>query len=336
MKKVLCVVFFWVFSFFSFSITVKVKEVANIVGQGEIFVSGYGIVVGLKGTGDNIKNDVTKKSLANYLRNLGIPITTTNFQSKNVASVVVYGKLNPFSKNSGIFDVSVASVMDARSLEGGSLLQTVLKDENGNVVAVAQGDVIVPKGNKTKNVGVIPSGGKMITNFFSLNPLQNGNRLLLYFNSPDLNALYSLKNILLDKFENKISVDIIDPSTISISVPDEYIAGKYLDFVSEVMETEFETSVMPTIVIDQRSEALVMGGSIKVSPAVISYKGMKIEFAETGITLLESGEIYYIQGNSIADFVDFMYKNGFKAEDIINIIILLNSSGAIKANIKVM
>jgi len=310
--------------------SVKVRDIAKIVGLEEIQVSGYGVVVGLRGTGDNIKNEITRTSIMNYLNNLGINVNSTNISSKNIASVIVTGKISPFSKSGMTFDVNVSSIFDARSLEGGFLLKTLLKDIDGNIVGIAQGTIITPKSG-IKTSGNIPVGGIVISNI-SKNFLQNG-KIRLHFDDDSPQVISSFINTLKEQFEEvKITVEVEDLSTVSIEIPESF-EGNEIEFISRIMNTEIEYTVTPTIVIDPKNNTLVISGNVSIQPVSISYKGMKIEFSEIG-GIMEYGEIYSIPSNQLSEFVQFLFKNGFKSEDIINVISLMKEAGAIKVRIR--
>ena len=310
--------------------SVKVRDIAKIVGLEEIQVSGYGVVVGLRGTGDNIKNEITRTSIMNYLNNLGINVNSTNISSKNIASVIVTGKISPFSKSGMTFDVNVSSIFDARSLEGGFLLKTLLKDIDGNIVGIAQGTIITPKSG-IKTSGNIPGGGIVISNI-SKNFLQNG-KIRLHFDDDSPQVISSFINTLKEQFEEvKITVEVEDLSTVSIEIPESF-EGNEIEFISRIMNTEIEYTVTPTIVIDPKNNTLVISGNVSIQPVSISYKGMKIEFSEIG-GIMEYGEIYSIPSNQLSEFVQFLFKNGFKSEDIINVISLMKEAGAIKVRIR--
>jgi flagellar P-ring protein precursor FlgI len=242
----------------------------------------------------------------------------------------VTGKISPFSKSGMTFDVNVSSIFDARSLEGGFLLKTLLKDIDGNIVGIAQGTIITPKSG-LKTSGSIPGGGIVVSNI-SKNFLQNG-KIRLHFDDDSPQVISSFINTLKEQFEEvKITVEVEDLSTVSIEIPESF-EGNEIEFISRIMNTEIEYTVTPTIVIDPKNNTLVISGNVSIQPVSISYKGMKIEFSEIG-GIMEYGEIYSIPSNQLSEFVQFLFKNGFKSEDIINVISLMKEAGAIKARIR--
>lgn len=323
-KYVLFILILLSFCSFSYSETVKIKNIARILGQ-EIYIEGYGLVVGLKGTGDTLKNYSTSKSISEYLKKMGLEVDPTNFQARNSASVIVSAKINPNLKKGVTFDVNVASIFDARSLEGGFLVRTPLKDSNGNVVAFAQGVIVSPKGS-IKTTGIIPSGG-LLENDLSQSFVKN-NKVALVFEGVSPSVVSKVVNVLKNNFA-KISIQVVDSSLVEIEIPEEY-QGNELEFLSKVMETEVEIVDEAFVVIDQKSSTVVITGDIKLYPLTISYKGMKIVFSEM-TSFLEYGEIYTIPSNNLKDFVDTLSKIGVKAEDLIQILLLMKEAGALKA-----
>jgi flagellar P-ring protein precursor FlgI len=330
LTKIITVLILLLVSLSSNGEKIKVRDAAKIVGLDDIQLSGYGVVIGLKGTGDNIKNEVTKTSIMNYLNNLGISVNSTNLVSKNIASVIVSGKISPFSKSGMSFDINVSSIFDARSLEGGFLLKTLLKDIDGNTIGIAQGSVITPKSG-IKTSGNIPGGGTVVSNI-SKNFIQDG-KIRLHFDDDSPQAISSFISALKEQFEEtNIVVEVEDLSTVSVEIPSKF-EGNEIEFISKLMDTDIEYTPTPTIMIDPKNNTLVISGDINISPVSISYKGMKIEFSEIG-GIMEYGEIYSIPSNNLSDFVQFLFKNGFKAEDIINVLSLMKEAGAIKVRIK--
>lgn len=307
--------------------TVKIKDISRIVGLDEMQVSGYGIVIGLKGTGDNPKNQTTAENIIKQLKESGVEVIQTNFQTRNTASVIVSGKVSPLGKKGTTFDINVSSILDARSLENGFLILTPLKDNQNNIIAFASGSIITPKsGNKT--TGVIPNGATLISNL-SANIFEN-NSIRLFFENFSPSILNKVIAALREKIEN-ITIQPIDISSLEIKIPEE-LKGKEIEILSQIMDTEIELEDEATIVIDPRNNTLVITGDVKLYKVSIAYKGMKIMFSETG-GFFESGEVYTIPSNNLSDFISILSKIGIKAEDLINIILLMKEAGAIKGKL---
>ncbi|MGC8964630.1 MAG: flagellar basal body P-ring protein FlgI [Brevinematia bacterium] len=312
-----------------YSEKVKIKDISKIVGLDEIQVYGYGIVIGLKGTGDNPKNQTTAENIIKQLKELGVEVIQTNFQTRNIASVIVSGKISPLAKKGITFDVNVSSILDARSLEGGFLISAPLKDNQNNILAFASGSLITPK-TGIKTTATIPNGGTLLSNLSS--NLFEDNSIKLFFENSSPNTLNKVINALKEQMGN-LNIKATDISTLEIEIPEEF-KGKEVSFISQIMETEIDLEDEAVIVIDPRNNTLVITGDVRLYNVSIAYKGMKIELSELG-GFFESGEIYKIPSNNLSEFISTLSKIGVKAEDLINIISLMKEAGAIKGKLLV-
>lgn len=305
--------------------TVKIKNISEIYIGEEIQANGYGIVIGLKGTGDSPKNFSTAKSISEYLETLGITINPTNFIARNSASVIVSAKISPMSVKGTTIDVNVASIFDARSIEGGILLKTPLKDNNGRIVAFAQGNIITPKiGSKTS--GIIPNGGIVIEDISE--DFLKDQKLKLSFKNVSYNTINLAIKKIKENFPN-VKINILTSDTIEIEIPNIY-RNNEMEFIATIMELEIEITEEEFVAIDSKNNTVVITGNVKLYPVSISYKGMKITFSEFG-GFIESGEIFSIPSTDLKEFVDQLSKIGIKSEDLISILLLMKEIGAIKA-----
>jgi len=320
----------YLFIFLSLSInslseTIKIKHISDIYIGEEIQVNGYGVVIGLKGTGDSPKNFSTAKSISEYIESLGISINPTNFIARNSASVIVSARIPPLALKGMSIDINVASIFDARSIEGGILLKTPLKDNEGRIIALAQGNIIVPKSG-TKTSGIIPNGGVIVEDI-SKNFFKDQKLKLSFKNVSHLTINLAIKKIK-ENFQN-VRINFLTPETIEIEIPNEF-KGNEIEFIAAIMESEIETLEEEIVAIDSKNNTVVITGNVKLYPMSISYKGMKITFSEFG-GLIESGEIYTIPSTDLKEFVDHISKIGIKSEDLITILLLMKEIGAIKA-----
>ena len=324
MKKYFSLVILLITFSVSYSETIKVKDVAKILEE-NIQLQGYGLVVGLKGTGDSLKNISTANRISEYLKELGIDIAPTNFQARNTASVIVSAKIPKNLEKGSSFNVDVSSIFDARSLEGGFLIKTPLKDASGNVVAIAQGNIITPKSG-IKTTGIIPDGGIIISNLY--NDQTSIDKVYLFFETSSPATINNFINKVKEIF-NGIEISLLNLKTVKISIPSEFIKNP-LDFISKVMDIELDMIEESYVLIDQKSYTIVITGDVKLYPTSISYKGMKITFSDI-TTFIEGGEIYKIPSTNLKDFVDGLSKIGIKAEDLIQILLLMKEAGSIKS-----
>jgi flagellar P-ring protein precursor FlgI len=251
----------------------KIKDVSNIIGIRENQLIGYGLIVGLPGTGD--KSKFTMQSLQNLLTNSYIKIPQGSINSKNIAAVMVTADLPPFARQGDKIKVTVSTIGDSKSIDYGELLMTQLKGVDGNVYAVAQGTVVANANNKT--TGFIYEGATVEGEIdFNLQD-EKSIQLSLYKNSAKTAHLIEQK--INEKFENNIAkaidtrtIDVIKPSDMSI-----------VEFIALVENIELETNVKKKLIIDINREAVIAGGDIPITPITISRDSFTLRIDKTNL-----------------------------------------------------
>ncbi|RXJ97019.1 flagellar biosynthesis protein FlgI [Arcobacter sp. AHV-9/2010] len=251
----------------------KIKDVSNIIGIRENQLIGYGLIVGLPGTGD--KSKFTMQSLQNLLTNSYIKIPQGSINSKNIAAVMVTADLPPFARQGDKIKVTISTIGDSKSIDYGELLMTQLKGVDGNVYAVAQGTVVANANNKT--TGFIYEGATVEGEIdFNLQD-EKSIQLSLYKNSAKTAHLIEQK--INEKFENNIAkaidtrtIDVIKPSDMSI-----------VEFIALVENIELETNVKKKLIIDINREAVIAGGDIPITPITISRDSFTLRIDKTNL-----------------------------------------------------
>ncbi|MDX4036614.1 flagellar basal body P-ring protein FlgI [Aliarcobacter skirrowii] len=251
----------------------KIKDVSNIIGIRENQLIGYGLIVGLPGTGD--KSKFTMQSLQNLLTNSYIKIPQGSINSKNIAAVMVTADLPPFARQGDKIKVTVSTIGDSKSIDYGELLMTQLKGVDGNVYAVAQGTVVANANNKT--TGFIYEGATVEGEIdFNLQD-EKSIQLSLYKNSAKTAHLIEQK--INEKFENNIAkaidtrtIDVIKPSNMSI-----------VEFIALVENIELETNVKKKLIIDINREVVIAGGDIPITPITISRDSFTLRIDKTNL-----------------------------------------------------
>lgn len=251
----------------------KIKDVSNIIGIRENQLIGYGLIVGLPGTGD--KSKFTMQSLQNLLTNSYIKIPQGSINSKNIAAVMVTADLPPFARQGDKIKVTVSTIGDSKSIDYGELLMTQLKGVDGNVYAVAQGTVVANANNKT--TGFIYEGATVEGEIdFNLQD-EKSIQLSLYKNSAKTAHLIEQK--INEKFENNIAkaidtrtIDVIKPSDMSI-----------VEFIALVENIELETNVKKKLIIDINREVVIAGGDIPITPITISRDSFTLRIDKTNL-----------------------------------------------------
>ncbi|EDP73932.1 flagellar P-ring protein precursor I, partial [Hydrogenivirga sp. 128-5-R1-1] len=249
---------------------VKIKNEVNVLGVRGNYLVGYGIVVGLNGTGDGTTSIFTLLSIANMLRKMGVYIDPRQVRTKNAAAVIVTASLPPFAKSGMRFDVNVSSLGDAKNIGNGVLIRTPLRGPDGKVYAFAQGPVSTGGGFSESN-----KGGKIVKNHPTSGIVVNGgiverdlpfsfenqNKIVLTLKNPDPDIATEIENAV-NKYAGKKIASAKDVSTVEIKIPKD-VKDK-VSFLSDILNLEINVDNEPVIVIDERTGTVIMSGEIKL------------------------------------------------------------------------
>lgn len=249
---------FFLLTTFLFSQTVK--DIANVIGIRDNQLIGYGLIVGLSGTGD--KSKFTMQSLQNLLTNSYIKIPSGSINSKNIAAVMVTADLPPFSRQGDKIKVTVSTIGDAKSIDYGELLMTQLKGVDGNVYAVAQGTVIANANNKT--TGFIYDGAT-VENEIDYE-LQNEQSIQLSLLKNSAKNAHLIEEKINETFGQNIAT-ALDTRTIEVIKPEDI---SIVRFISMVENIELDSTFRKKLIIDMNRESIIAGGDIVVAPVTIA------------------------------------------------------------------
>ncbi len=342
---------------------VRVKDLVEIQGVRENRLAGYGLVVGLNGTGDKSGSQFTVRSLANMLRNMGIQIDPNSLKVKNVAAVMVTANLPPFARSSQKLDCTVSSVGDASSLAGGTLILTPLFGPNGKVYAMAQGPMSVggfavggaSGTGVTKNfptVGMVPNGAVVERSV----DLHLGTEMTLVMNNPDFTTAHRLETSINERV-GQGTAQASDLSTIQITIPDEY-QGRIVDFVAMIESVEVTPDSRAKVIVNERTGTVVMGDNVRISTVAIAHGSLSIKITEepqvsqptpfsggvttvtpqTGVTVEEGGRqlVMLPTGTTIGDLVSALNAIGVAPRDLVVILQSIKRTGALYADLEVI
>lgn len=272
------------------AVQARIKDIARIAGLESLELVGYGIVVGLAGTGDK-DLALTKQTVANLMENFNITIAVNDIKSKNVAAVSVIATVPPFHKEGDKVDVRVSSLGDAQSLEGGILIMTPMLDPNGEVYALAQGSITIggysaggggAGGNSvTKNhttTGMMP-GGAMLKMGQSPNFFRNG-IMRLILKHPDFTTADRMAKVINTKFEGLAVAQ--DAMTVAVRIPQTKLdIGQAATFVAELEVLQLTPDMQARVIINERTGTIVMGGDVHISSAVVAHGNLTVTVKET-------------------------------------------------------
>lgn len=270
--------------------TVRIKDVANFEGVRENQLIGYGLVVGLNGTGDSLNRAIfTRESLLGMLERLGVNARTANneMRTKNLAAVMVTANLPAFARQGGRIDVSVSALGDATSLQGGTLLVTPLMGADGEVYTVAQGAVAISgfsaRGAAASVTRGVPTSGRIANGGlverevgFELGSL---NSVRLSMRNPDFTTARRVATAV-NAFLGAQAAKPLDPGTIEITVPPRY-QGDTVAMLTDIENLPIQPDMVAKIVIDERNGVIVMGENVRISTVAVAQGNLTIRITET-------------------------------------------------------
>ena len=342
----------------------RIKDLTSIAGVRNNQLVGYGLVVGLEGTGD--KSNFTSQTFRNLLNNFGVQIpASVNPSSKNIAAVAIHADLPPFSKIGQTIDITVSTLGDSKSLRGGSLLMSPLKGADGQVYAIAQGNLVVSgfgaqgaDGSRVSlnvsSVGRIPNGAtveRTVPNAFS-----QGDSLTLNLNHADFTTARSVAQVINNLLGENTAMPL-DSTSIRVRAPRH--PSQRVSFVSVLENLEVTPAKEAAkIIINSRTGTIVIGQDVRVSPVAVTHGGLTVTITEnldvnqpnalaegetvitprTGIQVDEgSGHMFnFNAGTSLQQIVDAVNQVGAAPGDLMAILEALKQSGAIKADLLVI
>lgn len=263
----------------------RIKDLVSVKGVRENQLIGYGLVVGLKGTGDS-KIEFTGLSMAQMIKQMGVDLSQKQIATKNVAAVVLTAKLPPFARAGSKLDVLVNSIGDAKSLEGGTLLMTPLRGGDKQVYLVAQGPLSVggtAAGGSTKNhptVGIVPDGG--IVEREIMNDFENRNAIRLSLHNPDFTtAARVTRTINLEL--GGVYAKARDAATVDVTVPYDFEGG-VVDLLATIERLPIEPDTKAKVIINERTGTIVVGGAVRLNPVAIAHGNLTLEVKEKQTT----------------------------------------------------
>jgi flagellar P-ring protein precursor FlgI len=254
---------------------VRLKDIANIRGVRDNQLIGYGLVVGLKASGDS-KADFTNKSMARMLEKLGIK-SEGDVTSKNVAAVLVTATLPPFARAGNKMDITVNAIGDATNLDGGTLVQTPLKASDQNVYAVAQGTISVAKVNGKATQGTVgfAAGAGIIEKDIVAENFSDRKMYRLTLHNPDITTAVRVAQTVNMDLGGKYA-STLDPATIDVVVPFAY-EGKGLELLATIESLNVEPDMKAKVVINEKTGTVVIGENVRISTVAISHGDINLK-----------------------------------------------------------
>ncbi len=287
-RFLLLIIFIFNIFFTSTVIGARIKDIASIKGIRTNQLFGYGLVIGLNGSGDKGGTSFTIQGLVNMLGKMGIYVSAADVKVSNVAAVMVSAKLPPFARTGKKVDVIVSSIGDAKSLQGGTLLLTTLKGVDGKIYALAQGPLSVggfsvggaAGGGVTKNhptVGRI-SGGATIEREIPLS-LKDKRELTIMLSNPDFTTATRVANTINSQF-GQILAKPIDSGNLEIKIPD-YFQDKVVNLLAKLEGLEVIPDSVAKVVVSEKTGTVVIGENVRVQTVAVAHGNLSIQIKET-------------------------------------------------------
>lgn len=341
----------------------RIKDIVDVENVRPNQLVGYGLVVGLAGTGDRMRNSpFTEESMQAMLERMGVNVRGTNMKTQNVAAVSITATMPPFARAGSRIDVQVSALGDATSLQGGTLIVSPLRALDGEIYAVAQGPVAV-SGFKGQGAaasvtrGVTTSariaGGAIIEREVAFE-LRSASSLKLALRNPDFTTARRIAATINNRFPG--SAVMLDPSTVEVK-PGPGFPGSVVDLVTVIEDMEISVDQPARIVINEASGTVVMSSDVKISPVAIAQGGLTITVTETPqvsqpaplsngqTTVVPRTQVTVNDGNGVSlaivggttlqTLVSGLNALGVSPRDLITILQAVKSAGALQAEIMV-
>ncbi len=310
----------------------RLKDVANIRGVRANQLVGYGVVVGLKGTGDS-KAEFTNKSIERMFDKLGMKTSSKDIASKNVAAVIITAKLPPFSRAGNEIDITVSAVGDASSLKGGTLIQTPLRAADQQIYAVAQGSVLVGYSAEGvhETVARLPNGAMIERDLGGDFSKRKMFRLTLH--NPDFTTAA--------RVAKKINIDLAgkyasakDASTIDLISPPAY-EGRGVELLALIESLEVLPDINAKVVVNEKTGTVVIGHRVKISTVAIMHGDLSLR---VGKKSKKGGDrvIALKETANVGELVKAMNSLGVSPKDLITILQSIKAAGALQGEIEVL
>ena len=342
---------------------VRIKDIASFSGVRDNQLIGYGLVVGLGGTGDKTSSVFTMRSMVNMLERMGVSVDMRQMKPKNVAAVMVTAKMPVSSKPGTRLDVTVSSLGDATSLLGGVLLQTPLTGVDGKIYGLAQGSMTLggfsvegEAATATKNVttvGIIPGGALVERSVpFEFN---DQDKLTLHLRQPDFSTSMQMAERLNAAMGGQFAT-ATDAASVDVAIPPEY-RGNLVPLMASVENIEITPDNPAKVVVDEKTGTVVLGKDVRISRAAVAHGNLSVLISEyqdvsqpgpfsSGNTVVtpqteinvneQNRRLMMVEGATLQELVDGLNAIGATPRDLITILRTLKNAGALHAELEVM
>jgi len=364
--KVIFLTILLIFASLNSASAARIKDIASLKGVRDNQLVGYGLVVGLNGTGDGSSTRFTTQSLVNMMERLGIHTLSDNVKVSNVAGVMVTANLPPFSREGTGLDVLISSIGDAKSLQGGTLLMTPLKGADDKIYAIAQGPLLVggfassgaAGGGVQKNhptVARIPDGALIERETpFDFNTLKD---FTIALDQPDFTTALRISEAINNHME-MLKATALDAGTVKINIPEAY-KNNMVNLFASLEQINIQPDLVAKIILSERTGTVIMGDKVMISPIAIAHGNLSVQIKEntdvsqplpfsegetvvtpdTEISISEEDNKLLIvdpETTSLGSVVKALNAIGVSPRDLITVFQAIKASGALQAELEII
>jgi flagellar P-ring protein precursor FlgI len=336
-KRIIAISLLFGCFFIATSHAARIKDLAAIKGIRSNQLSGYSLVVGLNGTGDKDQVTFTKQALANMMEKMNIFINKDQLKVKNVAAVMVNANIPAFARIGDKIDVVVSSLGDAKSLQGGTLLLSPLKGVNGQVYALAQGQITVsiPTGGNEENflVARIVNGASVEQEIpFKLDGKK---KLTLSLFRPDFTTAKRMTDTINTSIGEGVA-KTIDSSALSLRVPDNMWEKNVAEFIADIETLSVIPDTIAKVVINEKTGTVVIGGNVTISSVAIAHGDLSLTIDDDPANEQEDTVMNLPGSSTIGELVRGLNAMGVKPQDLISILQSIKAAGALQAELVII
>ncbi|MCP3874236.1 MAG: flagellar basal body P-ring protein FlgI [Desulfobacteraceae bacterium] len=321
------------------SYAARIKDLAAIKGIRTNQLAGYGLIVGLNGTGDKDGVTFTKQALANMMEKMNIFVDSSQLKVKNVAAVIVTANIPPFARIGDKIDVVVSSLGDAKSLKGGTLLITPLKGVDGQIYALAQGPVALAMasgaGDRDSHLQVarIVNGASVEHEIpFKLNGKRN---LILSLFQPDFTTAKRMRDTINESIGQGVA-KTIDSSALSLRVPDNMWKKNVAEFIADIETLTVIPDTIAKVVINEKTGTVVIGSDVTISSVAIAHGDLSVMINDAPENANKESVMSIPGTSTIGELVRGLNSLGVKPQDLISILQSIKAAGALQAELDII
>lgn len=313
----------------------RLKDICNIRGVRSNQLVGYGVVVGLNGTGDS-KSEFTNKSIERMLDRLGVKVQGKDVSTKSVAAVIVTANLPAFARAGNKLDITVSSLGDASSLKGGTLIQTPLRAADQQVYAVAQGSLVVGFSGQGvhETVARLPNGGMIERDIGQEFASRKMFRLTLH--NPDFTTAARVVKVINKELAGKFAT-ALDAGTVDVVSPPPY-EGKGVELLAMIESLDINPDQAARVVVNEKTGTVVIGHGVKISRVAISHGDLTVKVGgDQNVSKKDGDRVMMMEESAnVGDIVKAMNKLGVTPKDLITILQSIKAAGALHGDLEIL